>query len=55
MKKGLAPQRYNLDTEKFESIELHHDPAQRLGGLFNFLEVTPDQHARLDPNRFVGR
>ena len=55
MKKGLAPQRYNHDIEKFESIELHHVPSQRKGGLFNFIEVTPEQHAQMDPSRFIKK
>lgn len=54
MKKGLAPRRYNPDIEKFESIELHHIPSQKEGGLFNFVEVTPAQHAELDTNRYIG-
>lgn len=53
MKKGLAPQTYNPAKQKLESIELHHDPSQSQGGLFNFIEVTPDQHARLDPHRHI--
>ncbi len=54
MEKGLAPQRFNSRTAEFESMELHHDPAQRDGGLFDFIEVWPNEHAAVDPNRFVG-
>jgi len=54
MKKGLAPQRKNPDTHKIESIELHHDPAQRDGGLFDFIEVTSEEHARLDACRKIS-
>ncbi len=50
MEKGLAPQRAS-STGKIESRELHHDPAQRDGGLFDFVEVWPDEHAKLDPKR----
>ena len=55
MKKGLAPQRYNPNSQKLESIELHHNPAQREGGLFNFTEVTVDQHAKMDKFRHVKK
>ncbi len=54
MEKGLAPQIENRNTGKLESMELHHDPSQREGGLFNFIEVTPEEHARLDPHRFIN-
>ena len=53
MKKGLAPQRYNPNKQRLESVELHHDPGQRAGNLFNFTEVTPEQHAKLDKYRYV--
>jgi filamentous hemagglutinin len=53
MKQGLAPQRLNTDTGQLESMELHHDPAQRDGGLFDFIEVWPQEHAKLDPKRYV--
>ncbi len=52
MEKGLAPQR--KVNGQVESMELHHDPAQKDGGLFDFVEVWPDQHAKLDPNRILG-
>lgn len=54
MEKGLAPQKYNNDLKKWESIELHHDPARKDGGLFDFIEVTPQEHADMDPSRYLG-
>ncbi len=54
MKKGLAPQRLNKETGKMESMELDHKPPQRDGGLFDFEEVWPDQHAAQDPYRHTG-
>ncbi len=55
MEKGLAPQKYNERTQKWESIELHHDPARKDGGLFDVIEVTPKEHAEIDSNRHLGR
>jgi hypothetical protein len=54
MEKGLAPQRFNETTSKFETLELHHDPAQRDGGLFDFIEMWPEDHAQIDPYRILG-
>lgn len=54
MEKGLAPQRFNKIKGKWESMELHHNPAQRDGGLFDFIEVWPDEHALIDTNRHLG-
>lgn len=54
MEQGLAPQRMNARGE-FESMELHHNPSQREGGLFDFVEVWPDEHAVLDQYRHTGR
>lgn len=54
MEKGLAPQRVNTQTGQLESMELHHDPAQKDGGLFDFIELWPDEHAKLDPKRYLG-
>jgi len=51
MERGLAPQRFNPVTGKVESMELHHVPPQRLGGLFDVQKVWPDQHAAVDPFR----
>ena len=55
MRKGLAPQRTNPKTGEIESMELHHNPAQRDGGLFDVVDVWPDEHAALDNNRYTGR
>lgn len=54
MKQGLAPQRFNNDIGQWESMELHHNPAQRDGGLFDFVECWPDEHALLDGYRRIG-
>jgi diadenosine tetraphosphate (Ap4A) HIT family hydrolase len=52
MQKGLAPQRINPKTGKLESMELHHHiTPQREGGLFDFINVWPEQHRLLDPFR----
>lgn len=53
MKKGLAPRVINGLTGELESIELHHPLSQREGGIFEFIEVTKQQHAKMDPHRFV--
>ncbi|NNM43910.1 MAG: tetratricopeptide repeat protein [Chlamydiae bacterium] len=55
MKKGLAPQRKNKITGQMESMELHHIPSQKDGGLFDVIEVWPDEHALIDKNRHTGR
>ena len=55
MKRGLAPQRLNRNTRRLESMELHHIPPQREGGLFDFIKVWPEEHASLDPNRYLGQ
>jgi len=54
MQRGLAPQRLNEATGKWESMELHHTPAQRDGGLFDVQKVWPDEHALIDPYRRTG-
>jgi RHS repeat-associated protein len=54
MSQGLAPQRLNPITGKIESMELHHDPPQRDGGLFDFEKVWPSQHSLIDPFRQLG-
>lgn len=51
MENGLVPQYLNREKLKTESVELHHEPPQRDGGLFDFKEVTIAQHRELDPQR----
>lgn len=51
MRRGFAPQRRNPTTRQIESKELHHIPAQRDGGLFDVVEVWPDEHAAIDQYR----
>jgi len=53
MKKGLAPKFYNSETGMFESMELHHIPPMRKGGLFEFKKVLPEEHAKIDPFRHL--
>ena len=55
MEKGLAPQQLNPLTGNLESKELHHIPPQREGGLFDFIEVWPNEHANLDDFRYLGK
>ena len=54
MEKGLAEQRINALTGKLETKELHHFPAQKDGGLFDFNALWPDEHAFVDPYRHLG-
>jgi hypothetical protein len=54
MRKGLAPQRINPKTGKIESMELHHTPPMRDGGLFDFKKVWPDEHEIIDSFRHTG-
>jgi hypothetical protein len=54
MRQGLAPQRINPRTGQLESMELHHTPPQREGGLFDVQPVWPDAHALIDPFRVTG-
>ncbi|MDX8430215.1 MAG: hypothetical protein SNF33_00160 (plasmid) [Candidatus Algichlamydia australiensis] len=55
MKKGLAPRRFNDDLGKAESMELHHIPPQKEGGLFDVIPLWPEEHAKVDPNRYTGK
>jgi hypothetical protein len=51
MEKGLAPQ-YEVEfSGKIESVELHHEPPQREGGLFDFEELTVKEHMEKDKQR----
>jgi len=52
--RGLAPQRINPRTGQLESMELHHTPPQRNGGLFDVQPVWQDDHALIDPFRITG-
>jgi len=54
MEGGLAPQRINPNTGALESMDLHHTPAQRNGGLFDVQKVWPDEHVAVDPFRHTG-
>jgi hypothetical protein len=51
MERGLAPQYMNKDIGKIESVELHHEPPQRDGGLFDFKEMTVKEHVDADRAR----
>lgn len=54
MEQGLAPQKIDSHGGLI-SKELHHNPAQRDGGLFDFMECWPEEHAFLDQNRYIGQ
>ena len=47
----MAPQYLNKETLKMESVELHHEPPQRLGGLFDFEELKVNEHMTKDAER----
>jgi len=51
MKDGRAPQRQNPNTGELESRELHHAPTPQREGGREFIEVWPEEHARIDPCR----
>ena len=51
MKRGSAPQRKNQKTWECESRELHHHPVPRRHGGKEFIEVWPEEHARIDKYR----
>jgi hypothetical protein len=36
-------------------MELHHIPPQREGGLFDFIELWPDEYAAIDKFRYTGK
>ena len=55
MRRGRAQQRYNRVTKQIETRELHHMPPQRDGGLYDFIEVWPDEHAAIDSFRNMKR
>ncbi|WP_146661102.1 hypothetical protein [Anaerohalosphaera lusitana] len=55
MRRGLAPQRPNNLTGKLESMELHHAPPKRDGGLFDFIQLWPDEHGQIDEFRHLGQ
>ena len=55
MKKGLAEHQKNPITGLWESMELHHAPPQREGNLFDFVPLLPEQHAQIDPSRYLRK
>lgn len=50
MRRGLAPRRTNPRTGKLESMELHHPVPRKEGGK-EFVELWPDEHAKVDRYR----
>ena len=46
MQQGLAPQQLNQFGE-WESMQLHHNPPQSAGGLFDVEPLWPDEHIRI--------
>ena len=58
MRQGKAPQRYNKDTGRMESMELHHKIPRRKGGSNakqNLQNVRSEEHAQIDRYRHVRR
>ncbi|MDX2065565.1 MAG: hypothetical protein SFX74_07480, partial [Fimbriimonadaceae bacterium] len=54
MKRGRAPLVQDKQTGEVGPLELHHHIVpQRSGGLFDFIEVTPSQHAKIDAMRHL--
>lgn len=51
----MAPQQINERTGILESKELHHNPAQRHGGMYDIVPVWPDEHENLDKYRHTGK
>jgi hypothetical protein len=51
LKRGAAPQRKNPKTGELESMELHHHPVPQRHGGTDFIEVWPEEHAKIDPFR----
>jgi len=57
MNQGSAPKDYNPRTGQEESRELHHVNPQRNNGSngpINLRELTPEQHAAIDPYRHLS-
>lgn len=54
MKKGLAPQRYSGAKGGMESIELAHVPDPWSKGGTTYIELWPQDHALIDPQRHPG-
>jgi len=55
MRKGLAPKELNPKNGKMESVEWHHNPPQRDGGLFDVEPMRPVDHAKHDSSRHLGK
>jgi hypothetical protein len=54
IEKGQPSQRINPDTGEIESMEFHHRPLQRDGGLFDVEPLGPDEHAKKNKFRYTG-
>lgn len=54
MRRGLAPQRYNLDKGGIESMDLSHEPIPFRDGGRGILPRWPQDHAAVDPYRRPG-
>jgi len=54
MKKGLAPQRFNLAKGGIESKELSHEPIPARDGGTEFVPRWPQEHALVDKHRKPG-
>lgn len=54
MQRGLAPRGIDPGTGRQASMELHHDPAWRLGGRAGVKPLWPSEHSAIDPFRHLG-
>lgn len=53
MEKGLAPQVVDKISGEMESLQLHHEPPQVEGGLFDFVEITKREHVEIHQQQIV--
>ncbi len=51
MEKGLAPQRFNREKGKWESMELEHDTSKKEKDMFDFVETWPKNYTVIDQYR----
>lgn len=54
MKAGKAPQRFNFQKGDMESMELSHEPVPQRDGGTEFVPRWPQEHAQVDPFRYVN-
>jgi len=54
MRAGRAPQRYNPDRGRLESMELSHEPVPKREGGIQVVPRWPQEHAAVDAYRKPG-